>query len=45
MRRPLHFRDFRLLFTGETVSVVGDYFHFVALMAYRFLLYHQYVVV
>lgn len=31
MRRPLRFRDFRLLFTGETVSVVGDHFHFVAL--------------
>lgn len=31
MRRPLRFRDFRLLFTGETISVVGDYFHFVAL--------------
>ncbi len=31
MRRPFRFRDFRLLFTGETISVVGDYFHFVAL--------------
>ncbi len=31
MGRPLRFRDFRLLFTGETISVVGDYFHFVAL--------------
>lgn len=31
MRRPLRFRDFRLLFTGETISVVGDHFHFVAL--------------
>lgn len=31
MGKPLRFRDFRLLFTGETISVVGDYFHFVAL--------------
>ena len=31
MGRPLRFHDFRLLFTGETISVVGDYFHFVAL--------------
>jgi len=31
MRRPFRFRDFRLLFTGETVSVLGDQFHFVAL--------------
>lgn len=31
MRRALRFRDFRLLFTGETISVLGDYFHFVAL--------------
>lgn len=31
MRRPFHFRDFRLLFTGESISVLGDYFHFVAL--------------
>jgi MFS family permease len=29
--RPLRQRDFRLLFTGETVSVLGDQFHFVAL--------------
>jgi MFS family permease len=29
--RPLRVRDFRLLFTGETVSVLGDQFHFVAL--------------
>ena len=29
--RPLRIRDFRLLFTGETVSVLGDQFHFVAL--------------
>lgn len=31
MRKPLRFRDFRLVFAGETISVVGDYFHFVAL--------------
>jgi MFS family permease len=29
--RPLRHRDFRLLFAGETVSVLGDQFHFVAL--------------
>ncbi len=29
--RPFRGRDFRLLFTGETVSLVGDQFHFVAL--------------
>jgi MFS family permease len=29
--RPLRVRDFRLLFGGESVSVLGDYFHFVAL--------------
>jgi MFS family permease len=29
--RPLRVRDFRLLFTGETISVLGDQFHFVAL--------------
>jgi MFS family permease len=29
--RPLGVRDFRLLFGGETISVVGDHFHFVAL--------------
>lgn len=29
--RPLRIRDFRLLFGGETVSVLGDQFHFVAL--------------
>ncbi len=29
--RPLRDRDFRLLFGGETVSVLGDQFHFVAL--------------
>ena len=29
--RPLQGRDFRLLWTGETVSMFGDQFHFVAL--------------
>ena len=29
--QPLRDRDFRLLFGGETISVVGDHFHFVAL--------------
>ena len=29
--RPFRVRDFRLLFTGESVSVLGDNFHFVAL--------------
>jgi MFS family permease len=29
--RPLRIRDFRLLFGGETISVLGDQFHFVAL--------------
>lgn len=31
MLRPLRLRDFRLLFTGETISLIGDQFHFVAL--------------
>ncbi len=31
LARPLRIRDFRLLFIGETVSVLGDQFHFVAL--------------
>jgi len=31
MLRALRIRDFRLLFSGETVSVLGDQFHFVAL--------------
>jgi MFS family permease len=31
MFRPLAGRDFRLLFTGETISLLGDQFHFVAL--------------
>lgn len=31
MLRPLAGHDFRLLFTGETVSLLGDQFHFVAL--------------
>ncbi len=29
--QPLRIRDFRLLFAGETVSVLGDQFHFIAL--------------
>ncbi|MDQ2853700.1 MAG: MFS transporter [Chloroflexota bacterium] len=29
--RPLRVRDFRLLFGGESISVLGDHFHFVAL--------------
>jgi len=29
--RPLRVRDFRLIFAGETISVLGDQFHFVAL--------------
>ena len=29
--RPLRLRDFRLLCGGESISVLGDYFHFVAL--------------
>jgi len=29
--RPLAGRDFRLLFSGETISLLGDQFHFVAL--------------
>ena len=29
--RPLRVRDFRLLFSGESISVLGDHFHFVAL--------------
>jgi MFS family permease len=29
--RPLRVRDFRLIFGGETISVLGDQFHFVAL--------------
>jgi len=29
--QPLRLRDFRLLFTGETISLIGDQFHFVAL--------------
>lgn len=29
--RPFRVRDFRLLFVGESISVVGDQFHFVAL--------------
>src|SRR5574338_420566 len=29
--RPLRQRDFRLVFTGESISLIGDQFHFVAL--------------
>jgi Major Facilitator Superfamily len=29
--QPLRERDYRLVFTGETISVLGDQFHFVAL--------------
>jgi MFS family permease len=29
--RPLRVRDFRLMFSGESISVLGDQFHFVAL--------------
>jgi MFS family permease len=29
--QPLRIRDFRLLFGGETISVLGDQFHFIAL--------------
>jgi MFS family permease len=29
--QPLRVRDYRLVFTGETISVLGDQFHFVAL--------------
>ena len=29
--QPLRLRDFRLVFAGETISVLGDQFHFVAL--------------
>ncbi len=29
--QPLRERDFRLVFSGETISVLGDQFHFVAL--------------
>ncbi|HEX6138954.1 MAG TPA: MFS transporter [Candidatus Limnocylindria bacterium] len=29
--RPLRLRDFRLVFTGESISLIGDQFHFVAL--------------
>jgi MFS family permease len=28
---PLRLRDFRLVFTGESISLIGDQFHFVAL--------------
>ncbi|HSM38723.1 MAG TPA: MFS transporter [Candidatus Limnocylindrales bacterium] len=29
--QPLRLRDFRLVFAGETISLVGDQFHFIAL--------------
>ena len=29
--QPLRRRDFRLVFSGETVSLIGDQFHFIAL--------------
>jgi MFS family permease len=29
--QPLRLRDFRLVFTGESISLLGDQFHFVAL--------------
>jgi hypothetical protein len=29
--QPLRSRDFRLMFSGETISMLGDQFHFVAL--------------
>ncbi len=29
--QPLRLRDFRLLFAGESISLIGDQFHFVAL--------------
>ena len=29
--QPLRVRDFRLVFAGETISVLGDQFHLVAL--------------
>ena len=29
--QPLRLRDFRLVFTGESISLIGDQFHFVAL--------------
>jgi MFS family permease len=31
MLLPLRLRDFRLVFTGETISLIGDQFHFIAL--------------
>ena len=29
--QPLRLRDFRLIFTGESISLLGDQFHFIAL--------------
>ncbi len=31
LAQPLRERDFRLVFTGESISLLGDQFHFVAL--------------
>lgn len=31
MLQPLRLHDFRLVFTGESISLIGDQFHFVAL--------------
>jgi len=31
MLLPLRLPDFRLVFTGETISLIGDQFHFIAL--------------
>jgi MFS family permease len=31
MLEPLRHRDFRLVFSGETISLLGDQFHFIAL--------------
>lgn len=31
MLQPLRLRDFRLVFSGESISLIGDQFHFVAL--------------
>ena len=33
--QPLSQRDFRLVFTGESISLLGDQFHFVALAGLR----------
>lgn len=36
--QPLRVRDYRLVFAGETISVLGDQFHFVALATLVFAL-------